>query len=252
MRTLTLAIGNTTLRAAVFAGPRLLARFDTPALAKAAAGTWLRRVARRAGRVDRAAMCSVVPSLTKPLAREIERSLRVAPHILTADSVRDLVIGYRQPSRMGADRVAAAFAARALFPGKDVVVVDCGTATTVTAVRRDGAVPGGAIMPGLDLWAAMLARRTAQLPDASGRRSRQAIGRSPEDAIAAGVFIGHAGAIRELARRVGAEAFRGRPLVIGTGGNARRFANEGLFDLIEPDLALKGLRIHAEKDTLIC
>jgi type III pantothenate kinase len=51
------------------------------------------------------------------------------------------------------------------------------------------------------------------------------------------------GAVRHLIALVAAEAFNGRrPRVIGTGGFARMFMSENLFDEIVPELVLWGLR----------
>ena len=225
----------------------LTAHFRVPIREAATARDFARLVARRVrGKIDRAALCSVVPALTAPIARHIQRTLGIAPQILTADAPHGLKIGYRRPRELGTDRLAAALGARVLFPKSNVIVVDCGTATTITALRRDGVLAGGAIFPGLSLWADLLAARTAQLPRIALPQSVAAVGRSPREAIASGLYHGHAGAIRELIQRVHAEAFgRQKAVVIGTGGHAPRFVREKLFTVLAPDLILTGLRAFA-------
>lgn len=236
MRTLALNIGNTSLFAGVFAGAKLVASFRLP---PADLVTLPRRVR---GRIERAALCSVVPALTPDGLRLIQRTWRIEARVLTADAAHGLTIGYRRPRELGADRVATALGARALFPRTHAIVVDCGTATTVTALRRDGTILGGVIFPGLALWPEMLAARTAQLPRVALARPVAALGRSPPEGIASGVYHGQLGAIRETVARVRAEAFgRGACVVIGTGGNAGRFAQERVFDEIVPALGLRGL-----------
>ena len=137
-----------------------------------------------------------------------------------------------------------------LFRSRDVIVVDCGTATTVTALTRTGRIAGGAILPGLALWSEMLAARTAQLPEVLPVRRPAPLGRSPLEAIASGLFHGHAGAIRELVQVVARDAFGKAPaVVVGTGGNAPRFAREKLFTELSPDLILIGLRAFAARTT---
>ncbi len=249
MRTLVLNLGNTSLFAGVFSDERPIARFRVPIREAATARSFARLIARRVrGPIDRAALCSVVPALTAPVARFIKRTLGVTPLILTAAASHGLRIGYRRPRELGADRLAAALGARILFPKTNVIVVDCGTATTVTALRRDGVLSGGAIFPGLSLWADLLADRTAQLPRIALRKPRAAVGRSPREAIASGLYHGHLGAIRELVQRVHAEAFgRQNAVVIGTGGHAPRFAREKLFTVLAPDLILTGLRAFAAR-----
>lgn len=240
MRTLAISIGNTSLFAGVFVDARLLRSFR---LRHDELGALPARVGRA---VDAVALCSVVPVLTSRVAEVARRTWSVAPRVLTADTVDVLTIGYRRPRELGTDRLAAALGAFDRWPGKDVIVIDCGTATTVTALRRDGRVLGGAILPGLTLSAEALATRTAQLPRVAARRPRSVVGRSPAEAIASGVFFGHVGAIRELVARVRREAFGRTPaLVVGTGGHAPQLACEVPFDVHEPHLVLLGLRRFA-------
>jgi len=241
-RTLVLCVGNTSLLGGVFAGTRQMTAFRLPL-------TRLLDVARRVrGQIDRAAVCSVVPALTPDVLRFVRRSWNLDAQLLTFESPHGLTLGYRDPSELGTDRIAAAVGARSAFPKRDVIVVDCGTATTVTALRRDGALLGGAILPGFSLWPEMLALRTAQLPRVAVRRPHTALARSTRDAIASGVFFGHVGAIRETVARVRAEAFGpGRCLVVGTGGHAHLFAREKLFTAVEPTLILQGLQAFAAR-----
>jgi type III pantothenate kinase len=242
MRILALAIGNTSLFGGVCSGARRIASFRVPNTALVTLPAHVR------GRIDRAVVCSVVPAETPDAVRFIRRTWNLDAQLLAFDSPHGLTLGYRQPSQLGADRIATAVGARVLYPRRNVIVVDCGTATTVTALRSDGTLLGGAILPGLALWPEMLALRTAQLPRVKPRRPRVALGRSTEDAIASGVFFGHAGAIRETVARVREEAFgRARCEVVGTGGHATHFAGEKLFTAIEPTLILQGLCEFADR-----
>lgn len=248
-RTWVADLGNSTLYVGVFSGDRLTTHFRVPVEAAIARGGVAEHVAPRLrGRFEGAALCSVVPAHTDALASALENATGRIPAILTATR-SGLTFGYRRPAELGADRLACALGARALFPRRDVIVVDCGTATTVTALSRQGTLLGGAIFPGLGLWPAVLAARTAQLPEVHlDGPAPSALGRSTRDGLRAGMIFGHAGAIRELTQRVAREAFgpRARPVVIGTGGHAGRYRLEKLFTVIEPDLILTGLRSFAE------
>lgn len=239
--TLTVAVGNTSVFVGVFAGEKLRKSF------RLEPAELIRLPLRVGAKVDRAAVCSVVPALTPDVLRLIRRTWEIEARVLSADAAHGLKIGYQRPREMGADRVAAALGARTIWPGRDAIVVDFGTATTVTAVSRDGTVVGGAILPGAALWPEVLADRTALLPSVAVRRPRSAVGRSPAEAIASGCFFGQVGAIREVVSRVKREAFGGRAAVrvVATGGNARLFANEGLFDAVERELVLIGLNEFA-------
>lgn len=240
MRTLVVSVGNTSLFGGVYAGERLVQSFRIP-------HTDMRSLPRRIGEtIDAAALCSVVPALAARVLALIRRTWEIEPQVLTADSRHGLVIDYRRPRELGTDRIAAALGARARFPRRNRIVVDCGTATTVTALRHDDVLLGGAIFPGLTLSAGLLAKGTAQLPRVAPRRPGAAVGRSPREGIASGVFFGQVGAIRETVARVQREAFGRSPaVVIGTGGHAPLLATEELFDAIEPHLLLIGLRWFA-------
>ena len=238
-RTLLLCLGNSSLFGGVAVGPAPLRPFRLPP----------HEFPKTRGRFDRVALCSVVPARTAALVTWCKTQPQLTPLILAARHAPGLglTIGYRQPTQLGTDRLAAALGARALHPGKNLLIVDAGTATTVTALRRDGHLLGGAILPGLVLWPAMLATRTAQLPlITKPSRPRRALGRSTAEGIASGVYFGHLGAVRELVARVAAEAFGRRDfLVVGTGGHAPILLRERLITIHEPTLVLDGLRVFS-------
>lgn len=126
---------------------------------------------------------------------------------------------YRDPARLGADRFAAAIGARALAPGKALVVATCGTATTVDAVTAEGDFAGGMILPGLNLMLDALARNTAQLPRVSlDAAPPPAFADNTMDAILAGCIAAQAGAIERACAALPAE------LCIVSGGAAGRIA----------------------------
>jgi type III pantothenate kinase len=104
--------------------------------------------------------------------------------------------GYRNPGQLGCDRFAAAIGARALDPGRALVVATCGTATTIDAITPDGVFVGGMILPGLALMAGSLAKNTAQLPQvAPGAALPPAFADNTMDAIVSGCINAQAGAI---------------------------------------------------------
>ncbi len=244
MRTLVVNIGNTSLFGGVFDGAMRNSSFRLPA------GDLVRLPRRVRDKPARAVVCSVVPALTSDVLHLIRRTWHLDAVVFTAREEHGLKIAYRDPRALGADRLAAALGARVLFPSQNAIVVDCGTATTVTALTRTGTLAGGAILPGVSLWSEMLARRTAQLPRVTLKRPRSPVGRSPVEGIASGVFYGHLGAIRETVARIQRAAFgHATAVVIGTGGHAPLFAAEAVFTSIEPDLVLIGLNDFAKRAT---
>jgi len=267
-RTLALDLGNSTLAVGVFEADRLVKHFRLPGNATAA------QVTRRAGKhFDAVAVSSVVPTRTATLLAALETALGLRPLHLTptASAKHGLKLRYRRPAQLGADRLAAALGARKLHPQQNLIIVDCGTATTLTFLNRNGELLGGAILPGLALWPEALARATAKLPHVklplppqTDARLQAALATDTVNAIRAGALYGHAGAIRELVELGAQEAFglrnatlakdapqRGRaPIkqavtVIGTGGQAAHFAAQSCFTVTEPALTLHGLQAYA-------
>ena len=150
------------------------------------------------------------------------------------------------PSSVGADRIANAWAARELY-GTPAIVVDLGTATTLDCVSKAGAYVGGAIAPGVVTASEELFRRAARLARVDLRRPERALGRTTEECLRIGVLWGHAGLVDTLVRRVRAE-LGGHPKVIATGGLATVLAPEcETVDVVDETLTLKGMRLLWEE-----
>jgi type III pantothenate kinase len=144
--------------------------------------------------------------------------------------------------RPGPDRLANAAGAHDRHGG-DVVVVDFGTATNFDVVAQDGAYIGGVIAPGVNLSLEALHQGAAALPHVDISRPETVIGTNTVACIQSGVFWGYIGLIEGITARIKDEY--ARPMrVIGTGGLAPLFAQAvALFDDIEDDLTLHGLRV---------
>jgi type III pantothenate kinase len=192
------------------------------------------------------AICSVVPTAIYPVRSACVKYFRCEPFVLQAGVKTGLKVKYRNPHEVGADRIAGAIGATLRRPASNIIVVDCGTATTLDVVTAAGDYLGGAILPGVGISVETLAGRTAKLPTVEITRPAVALGRSTIESIQSGVYHGHAGAIRRLVDELTSEVFGREPRgVIGTGGFARLLEPENLFDEIVPELVLLGLK-HAE------
>ena len=104
--------------------------------------------------------------------------------------------GYRNPAQLGADRWAALIGARALHPARPVLVVCCGTATTVDLLTAQGKFVGGCIMPGVGTMLRSLHEKTAALPDADGVYTEYPV--QTVDAIVSGCQHAQAGAVERI------------------------------------------------------
>jgi type III pantothenate kinase len=189
-------------------------------------------------------ICSVVPGVMHSLRGACQKYFKLTPFILQAGVKTGLRIKYRNPLEVGADRIANSIAAVDLYPGKNLVIVDLGTATTFCAVTEEKDYLGGAIIPGLKISMEALESRTAKLPMVEILKPDQACGRSTIESIQSGLYFSHLGAMKELIGRYQTEVFNGnRPFVIGTGGFSGLFQGTGIFDVGIPDLVLHGLMI---------
>jgi type III pantothenate kinase len=249
---LCLDVGNTQIHGGVFDGDTLRCQFRKsthPLGTTDELGIFFTSVLRENG-IDPAivrhvAICSVVPAALYSLRGAAEKYFKCDAFVLQAGVKTGLRIRYRNPQEVGADRIANAIAAVQLHPGRDLLVVDFGTATTIEVVTAAGDYLGGAIMPGVGVSAETLASHTAKLPRVEIARPEAALGRSSVESIQSGLFHGHVGAVRHLISLLTIEAFNGeRPQIIGTGGFARMFVAESLFDELNPELVLQGLK-HA-------
>jgi type III pantothenate kinase len=249
---LCLDIGNSQIHGGVFdGGLRLQFRKTTHPLGSSDEfGVFFTAVLRENGvdprAVKRVAICSVVPPALYPIRSACLKYFHTDPFILQAGVKTGLKVRYRNPHEVGADRIAGAIGAILRRPAANVIVVDCGTATTLEVVTADAEYLGGAILPGVGISVETLAGRTAKLPTVELTRPTVALGRSTIESIQSGVYHGHVGAIRQLIAELSREAFPAqKPYVIGTGGFARLLEPEKLFDEIVPELVLLGLK-HAE------
>jgi len=247
---LCLDVGNTQILGGVYEGESLRCTFrkSTHPLATADELGVFFAAALRAKGVDpagitRIALCSVVPAAQHALQRACVEYHRIEPFVLQAGVKTGLKVLYRNPHEVGADRIANAIGGTRRHPGRNLILVDCGTATTLDVVTATGEYLGGAILPGVGVSAAALAGHTAKLPHVQIARPASPLGRTTHESINSGLYHGHVGAVRNLIEAIATESFGGaRPVVIGTGGFARLFEAERLFDEIVPELVLEGLR----------
>ena len=247
---LCLDVGNTQIHGGVFSGDTLRCQFrksTQPLGSTDEIGIFLVAVLRESGvdprAVDRVAICSVVPAALHPLRGASKQYFGQEPFVLQAGVKTGLKVRYRNPLEVGADRIAGAVAAAQRHPGRNLIVVDCGTATTFDVVTAGGDYLGGVILPGIGVSAETLASRTAKLPRVEIARPETILGRSTVESIQSGLYHGHTGAIRHIVAGLTAEVFAGdKPVVVGTGGFARMLEEERLFDELVPELVLLGLR----------
>jgi type III pantothenate kinase len=249
---LCLDVGNTQVFGGVFEGAGLKITFRRTSHVRASSdehGTFLRTVLRENGvdpeQVDGGAICSVVPDVVHSLRNGFRKYFRLDPFLLQPGVKTGLKIRYRNPLEVGADKIANAIGAVELYPGRNLLIVDFGTATTLCAVTRDKEYLGGVITPGIHTSMAALESNTARLPVVEIVRPAEILGRSTVESIQSGLYYGTLAVVRALIAAVTQRHFaQDPPVVLGTGAFGRLFEKEELFEAFLPELPLIGLR-HA-------
>ena len=191
-------------------------------------------------------LSSVVPQLTSGISRMVAEHAGYAPLIVNSQIDTGIAITTQHPDRVGSDLIANATAGYHRAQG-NCIVVDFGTATTLTAVKEPGGMRGVAIAAGLLTTADALVGRTAQLPHVELVPPPSVLGRNTIQAMQAGLVLGHLAMVEGLIDRMKREM--GGATVISTGGlSAVLGPHTDHFDAVDPWLTLDGLRLIAARN----
>jgi type III pantothenate kinase len=192
------------------------------------------------------AIASVVPPLTLQWRAAAKRLTGEEPLVVRGEADYGLAINYENPAEIGADRIADAVAAIALY-GAPVIVVDFGTATNIEVVDKTGAFIGGIIAPGLVTSAEALFNAAARLSKITIEIPKTVIGKTTGAAVQSGLTYGEIDRIDGLVTRIFEELGYRAP-VIATGGLSRRVVGlSHTITALNDDLTLEGLRLIFER-----
>ena len=195
-----------------------------------------------------AIICSVVPPLTEIFHIAVERitgknAIVVGPGVKTG-----LQVLIDEPASLGSDLVAAAVAAMHSYP-LPVIVIDMGTATTMTVVDEGNKFLGGAIIPGVALSMNALSSGTSLLHKVPIEAPKKCISGSTTSCMQSGAVYGNAALLDGMIDRFEAELGKKASLV-ATGGIASRIIPHCKRDIVyDEELLLKGLAIIYKKNT---
>lgn len=160
--------------------------------------------------------------------------------VLNASTKTPIVNEYQTPETLGKDRLAAVIGANYLYPGKNILVVDAGSAITFDFINNKGEYKGGNIAPGLTMRFKALHQFTSRLPLLSSDDNMPLLGRNTTEAITAGVqnsiIFETDTYINELSK-----VYQGM-ITVFTGGDAKFFDNKLKNTIfVIPNLVLIGL-----------
>ena len=166
----------------------------------------------------------------------------VEPFIVSAETVPDLKVRRDMPNTLGADLIVGAVAAKALYSGP-CIVIDMGTATTLTGLNAEGEVCGVVIIPGVGTSLDALTSRAAQLSAVGLQAPPQVLGRNTMECIQSGMVFGTACMLDGLCDRI-EEELGEKCAVIATGGLAGMVVAQCRREIrLSDTLLLDGLKL---------
>ncbi|MBQ2565166.1 MAG: type III pantothenate kinase [Oscillospiraceae bacterium] len=194
-----------------------------------------------------AIISSVVPSVTENVQQAIFRLIGQQAMVVSPGMKTGLNILLDDPKQLGSDRVADAVGAIGEYPCP-LIIVDMGTATTISVIDGQKNFMGGMIIPGLQVSLDSLANRTSQLPHISLEAPKKVIGTNTVDCMKSGIIYSTAGSIDGAIERI-EEELGETCTVVSTGGHARKIIPYCHHEiLIDPHLLLKGLMTIYKKN----
>lgn len=192
-------------------------------------------------------IASVVPPLINIVRASLEKLLRISPMIVGPGLKTGLNILMDNPAQVGSDLIVNAVAGLKHY-GAPLIIIDMGTATTISVVDDKKNYIGGMILPGVKVSLDSLVNRTSQLPKISLEAPRKIIGKNTIDCMKSGIIMGQAASMDGMVERVWDEL----------GYHAKAVATGGLAGCIVPycrheiiydnELTLKGLGIIYRKN----
>ena len=250
---LCLDIGNTDIDVGVFTDGELTDMFTMEYVKGQQSWSYIEPIRRSfadhgidIGKVEECVLCSVVHNTTRGFFMALSEILGFTPRLFTNDSIRDMTVKVGNPQEVGVDIRAGCLAVKEKY-ALPAIVIDMGTATSVTAMDADGAILGVSILTGVITSLKALGDRTGLPVDLSLKVPEKAIGTDTPEALASGAVLGSAymidGMIDRFRKEMGTDA-----TVYATGGVAKI-----IFPLcknpavINNHLIFDGLYIYHEK-----
>ena len=197
--------------------------------------------------LDGAIISSVVPSLTITIKKAIKKFANVEVMSVSPGIKTGLSIMIDNPAQLGSDLVVDAVAGINTYPVPQIII-DMGTATTVSVIDRNKNYIGTMIMTGVSTSADALTSRTAQLPKIAFETPHNLIGKNTVDSMRNGIMYANACAIDGITERI-EEEIGEKCTVIATGGLAGVIVPLCKKNVIlDDELLLKGLMIIYNKN----
>ena len=197
--------------------------------------------------LEGAIISSVVPPISNTVKLSVEKIIG-KPCLLVGPGIKTgLNIIMDNPATVGSDLVVTAVAGIRDYQAP-FLVIDMGTATTITCIDKNHNYIGGAIIPGVRVSLESLSQKAAQLHNISLETPRRAIGKNTVECMRSGIIFGNAAMLDGMIDRF-AEELGETPTVIATGGLSKFIIPHCRHTIIYDDsLLLKWLWIIYTKN----
>ncbi len=196
-----------------------------------------------------AIVASVVPPLNNIMTAAIKKVINNEPLLVGPGVKTGLNILMDNPAQVGADLIVNAVAGLKEY-GAPLIMIDMGTATTISVVDEKKNYVGGMIIPGAKVSLDSLVNRTAQLPRISIEPPKKLVGKNTIDCMKSGILYGQAGMLDGMIDRIYEDFGREIP-VVATGGLSGSIVPYCRHKIIyDNELTLKGLAEIYVKNTL--
>ena len=194
-----------------------------------------------------AIICSVVPPLTEIFRTAVESIIGLRALVVGSGVKTGLNIMIENPTSLGSDIVAVSVGAMVDYP-LPVIVLDMGTATTITVVDKGNKYLGGAIVPGVALSINALSSGTSLLQKVPIEAPAKCICTTTTTSMQSGAVFGNAamidGMIDRFEQELGCEVS-----VVATGGIAAKIIPHCKRKVIyDENLLLRGLGLIYKKN----
>lgn len=192
--------------------------------------------------IEGSIISSVVPPLTKIISNSVKLVTGQQPTEVSINMKHPVKFVTENPSQIGADLLVAAVAALKEF-APPLIIIDMGTATTVTVIGKKSELLGVSIMPGVRISQEALSMRASQLPSISFDAPKSVIGTNTVDSMKSGLIFGNASMIDGMIDRIEAE-INEEARVVATGGLAGSIVSNCKHKIpCDDSIMLKGLNI---------
>ena len=182
MAHLVIDIGNSRTKLAIFEGTRLLRSENVQKLDASILNQYLLN-----SEITHSIISSVNDEIValEDLLKEKTQYIRFSALLQTG-----ITNNYKSPATLGLDRLAGILGARALFPGRNCLVIDAGTCITYDSINKDGVYEGGSISPGLKMRLKAMHNFTGRLPEVELIDYKDWQGYDTKSAMLSGVMNG--------------------------------------------------------------